>query len=327
LGNRRGAGETASLTLATFACTESRVQLEMVSRSCPVCGAGDRAKVFAQAAFDTQALGNFAFSSRKTPEYMHYRLLECQECDLLYANPLPTREALERAYRDAAFDSGEEAKYASFAYAALLPDITRRLPSLHGALDIGTGDGAFLERLLEQGFQGVVGVEPSAAPVASASPTVRGLIRQGAFSPKDFAPGSKSLVTCFQTMEHVYDPLSLCRDAWSILRPGGALLLVCHNRRAVSARVLGERSPIFDIEHLQLFSPRSLRYALEVSGYRQIRTSTLFNRYPLRYWMKLLPIPPKLKASLMSRLRKSRIGALPVRLPAGNLAAVGYKAS
>jgi len=50
-----------------------------------------------------------------------------------------------------------------------------------GALDVGTGDGAFLGQLLANGFTDVAGVEPSAAPVAMAAPEVRGaLLAQGA---------------------------------------------------------------------------------------------------------------------------------------------------
>ena len=53
------------------------------------------------------------------------------------------------------------------------------------------------------------------------------------------------------------------KEAFRILKPGGAIFLIGHNRRrSLSARLLGRRSPIFDIEHLQLFSPRSLRQLL-----------------------------------------------------------------
>ena len=51
------------------------------------------------------------------------------------------------------------------------------------------------------------------------------------FDADDFPPGSLSLVTCFQTIEHLGDPLKFCKDVARLLRPGGALLLVGHNRR------------------------------------------------------------------------------------------------
>ena len=297
----------------------------MRSRACPVCGSDSHHRVYAEARFDPSALDEFAFASRKLPEYMHYRLNECRRCDSLYANPLPTEETLQRAYVDAAFDSGEEARFASLAYGEFLPRILRRIGDPDGALDIGTGDGAFLEQLERHGFRNLVGVEPSAAPVAQAKPHIRGLIRQTPFRSTDFTPGSFSLVTCFQTLEHVPDPQSLCRQAHTLLRNGGALFVVSHNRRALSARLLGRKSPIFDIEHLQLFSPRSLQYALQRSGFHDIELLPVNNRYPLRYWLKLLPLPAPLKAEVLGRLRASRLGQLPITLAAGNFAAIAYK--
>jgi SAM-dependent methyltransferase len=281
--------------------------------------------VFAEAAFDASRWDAFAFASRKTPEYMHYRLLECGLCDLLYANPLPTRESLEAAYREAAFDSAEEARYASEVYAGFLPAILAKLPRRAAALDIGTGDGVFLEHLVRHGFERVVGVEPSRAPVEAARPSVRGLIQQSPFRASDFEKGTFSLITCFQTMEHVYDPLALCQSALELLHPGGALLLVCHDRRALSARVLGKRSPIFDIEHLQLFSRPSASYALRQAGYGDISTHGVVNRYPISYWTKLLPFPPRVKGAALGVLKKTRLGRVSVALSAGNFAAVGYK--
>ena len=42
-----------------------------------------------------------------------------------------------------------------------------QLPDLRGAVDIGAGDGAFLERLRTAGFEETVGFEPSEAPLAA----------------------------------------------------------------------------------------------------------------------------------------------------------------
>ena len=64
----------------------------MRSRACPVCGSDSHHRVYAEARFDENRLDEFAFASRKVPEYMHYRLNECRRCDSLYANPRPTEE-------------------------------------------------------------------------------------------------------------------------------------------------------------------------------------------------------------------------------------------
>lgn len=299
--------------------------MNMVSRACPLCGSDDQSSVFAPEHFDPAQLGQFAFASRKLPEYMHYRLIVCPNCDLLYSAPIPSLDTLATAYQSADYDSGVEARYASHTYARLLRGILGRLPDRVGALDIGAGDGAFLRELLDLGFSEVTGVEPSEAPIAAAAESIRPLIRRALFRPQDFAKESFRLITCFQTVEHLYDPLQMCRDAHSLLKPGGALFLVFHNRRAMSARLLGLRSPIFDIEHLQLFSRRSARCLLQTAGFKNVRIDSVVNRYPLNYWLKLFPLPAAAKKAARAIAERIGIGRLPLPLPAGNLAAVGFK--
>ena len=299
--------------------------MEMISRTCPLCGSSDSGQVFAEANYELERLDSFAFASRKMPEYMHYRLIDCPICDLLYANPLPCENDLAAGYGEAAYDSGVEAHYAAETYAKTLSTFIDRLPDRHGALDIGTGDGAFLECLLEDGFDGVIGVEPSRAPIAAAREDVRPLIREGIFRGADFAPGNFSLVTCFQTLEHLNDPLEMTRVVGALLKPGGAAFFICHNRRALSARLLGRKSPIFDIEHLQLFSPRSARYLLEQTGFSDVRVMPVVNRYPLRYWFRLLPLPQDVKRSLIAILDRMGVGGWSLSVPVGNIAVVGFK--
>ena len=221
----------------------------MIPRRCPLCRTSERSREYAKEAFDLEHLGEFAYASRKVPEYMHYRLLLCDGCGILYASPIPEDGELISEYQVAAYDSGREAEYAAQTYARLLVPILDRLPNRTRALDIGAGDGAFVKKLLAAGFTDVVGVEPSAAPIQAAEPRVRAFLRQAPFRRKDFEEERFSLITCFQTLEHVADPLQLCLDAYSLLESGGSMFCVVHNRLALSARLLGRRSPIFDIEH------------------------------------------------------------------------------
>jgi SAM-dependent methyltransferase len=297
----------------------------MATRPCPICGSEDESNVYSDAHLDLARLDEFAFASRKIPEYMHYRLIACPACDLLYASPAPNVEALARAYRHAGFDSGEEARYASRTYASYLPAIIRRLPDKDGAIDVGTGDGAFLRELLATGFTGVAGVEPSAAPIAAAHADIRELIRHDIFRPELFEPGRYSLITCFQTMEHVHDPIELVLGAYSLLKKGGAAFFIGHNRRDLVNRLLGRKSPILDIEHLQLFSPKSARALFERAGFLNVEVHQIVNCYPLQYWTKLLPLPKSIKVGCLAALKRTGIGRLPLPMAVGNIAVIGYK--
>jgi len=295
------------------------------SRNCPICGSLDETHVFCEANIDVAKLDKFAFASRKLPEYMYHRLILCPRCDLAYASPLPHVDTFASAYESADFDSSEEAQWAARTYGTYTRKVVSGMRDRQGAIDIGTGDGVFLDELLALRFDGVVGIEPSAAPIRAARPHIKPLIRQALFSASAFPPSSVALITCFQTIEHVYDPLVLCKDAYGLLKEGGALLLIGHNRRSVSASLLKTRSPIYDIQHLQLFSEVSFRHLLMSAGFKRIRVFPILNRYPLHYLIKLSPFKPSHKIALIKLLKRLGIGYIPVILPLGNLGAVGYK--
>ena len=196
---------------------------EVLRPTCPGCGAKGPFTLFAEAHLHLQRLTAAAYASRKIPEYMHHRLVTCGECDLLFANPVPSIGQLQKAYGDATFDSSEEARWASRTYACLIDEILPYLPSRDGVLDIGTGEGSLLEEFLARGMTRVSGVEPSAAPIAAARPTVRSLIRHGIFETKQYQPQSFVLITCLQTLEHVAEPLDLVKGVHRLLVTGGNL--------------------------------------------------------------------------------------------------------
>jgi SAM-dependent methyltransferase len=288
------------------------------ARACPLCGSREEAAVL-DASVDASRFGSLSFASRKPPELMHWRLVTCARCGLLYANPAPDEEALVRAYREAGFDASGESAYAARTYAGIVERLLPGLPDRRGALDVGAGDGAFLARLLELGFSDVVGLEPSAAAREGAPTALMELIREKPFRPGVFDSGRFALVACLQTIEHLPDPLAAAREAKRLLREGGAFVVACHDRSAWSARLLGRRSPIYDVEHLQLFDRQTVRALLERAGFARIEVHAFVNRYPLRYWLRLASVPPGLVRTL------GRVAALPVSVPVGNLWAVGYR--
>lgn len=136
---------------------------------------------------------------------------------------------------------------------------------------------------------------------------------------------SLSLVTCLQAIEHVADPAVLVRDAARLLKPGGILTLVCHDRRAPVNRLLGLHSPIIDLEHQQLFSPASVTRLVRGAGLEDVGHRTIRNRYPLRYWVRLAPMPRRAGELAEKVLVRTRAADRTLSLPVGNLLAWGRR--
>lgn len=304
--------------------TSQPANLRFRDRCCSIC-AQPASTVWMPAKVDFSALDGFAFASRKLPEYMHFALALCTSCDLVFANHVPDDEWFQQSYTEADFDATDESSYAATTYGK---ELNKRLSKISGrarALDIGAGDGAFVAELLKAGFQQVVGVEPSKEPVKRAPEHLRPMLVNDFFRAEDFEPQSFDLITCFQTLEHVEQPNELFQAAHRLLKPGGALMTVAHNFRAPLARAMGAKSPIYDIEHLQLFSPQSLNKAYAHNGYTEIEVSSIANAYPISYWLKLFPMPQGLKRSLLNRITGTAIGKSMLSARVGNILGFGIK--
>jgi hypothetical protein len=87
--------------------------------------------------------------------------------------------------------------------------------------------------------------------------------------------------------------------------------------------LLGRRSPIIDIEHLQLFSPNNLTFLLEKANFKQIAVESFRNSYPLRYWLRLAPLPMKQK--VLALADAAGIGGLSVSANVGNILTTAWK--
>jgi len=297
-----------------------------MARPCPLCGAGaDKAEPFLTDTRDESRVSASSFASRKVPEYMSHAMVRCRDCDLAYVDRPPSVSSLAASYHAADYDSAEEAEDAADAYAKAVKPVLELLKGREAALEIGTGTGAFLERLGDAGFRQLIGIEPSSAAIAAAPAQRRSWIREGIFEEADFPPESFDLICCFMTLEHVQDPGALVAAAHRLLRPGGVFVGVTHDRRGWLNRMLGRRSPIVDIEHMQLFSATSARRLLEQHRYSAVDGASFHNSYRPSYWLRLVPMPDRLKTMLTRRLQGSVFDRRRLSFNVGNYMSWGFK--
>lgn len=295
-----------------------------LKRFCPVCGSA-RCAPFAEKSFDKERLGILSFASRKPPELMCLELVRCLDCDLVYApEPLPESE-LATLYGAAGYDSSEEGNLAAQTYGrALLPYLSN-LQERSCACEVGAGNGSFLPWLVNQGFAEVIGIEPSTSAIEAATPACQLLLHEGMFDKKKLAGKKLSLICSFMTLEHLRDPGEFAVQAFELLEPGGLLAVVVHDWKAWPNKLLGLRSPIIDIEHMQLFCRKALRTMLYQKGFENISLKSIKNSYALRYWLRLLPLPSFLQHGARSFLDVLGLSERIVGLNVGNLLGIGFK--
>jgi SAM-dependent methyltransferase len=299
--------------------------VELRNTRCAICGTeGNTAELY-PANFDLQALNPAVFSARRLPDRVHYRLMKCKTCGLVRSDPIADPALLAQLYHESTFTYKDEVADLKRTYGRYLAKLDEYAARKDTLLEIGCGNGFFLQQALAQGYRSVRGVEPSRAAVSQAAPEVRDSIVCDLMRLGLFAPGEFDVICLFQVFDHVPDPGTLLDACFAALRPGGLVLSINHNITAVSARLLGKRSPIVDIEHTYLYSPATMARIFGAHGFGIRGAGSVRNQYALRYLVRLLPLPAGPKRAALDWLQRHAIGGVRLWVPLGNLYLVAQK--
>jgi SAM-dependent methyltransferase len=289
------------------------------STECAICGTLGNARELYPKRLTAAAFRASTFSARRLPDRLHYRMVKCLTCGLVRADPVAEPELLARLYGESEFSYADEIPNLRRTYRRYLAELETYGAVKGDLLEVGCGNGFFLETALEVGYATVRGVEPSAASVALAAPQIRPYIVPDIIRPGLFGAAEFDVLCMFQVFDHVPNPRELLAECWRVLRPGGFILCLNHNVDALSARVLKERSPIVDVEHTYLYSRRTIATIFAQRGFSVRRVDSALNTYGLRHLAWLAPLPPALKRALLAVSELSPIRTLSLPLPLGNL--------
>ncbi len=288
---------------------------------CPLCGSHKASdyKVLFPANF-RMAMVPKLFSARRLPDKIHYQLVKCQKDGMVRSNPILDTRTLDKLYKFSAFTYQKEVENLVITYMNALRPALKKIKKNDRILEIGCGSGFMLAALHKEGFSRVYGAEPSKEAVSKADKEIGKKIVNKPFTAKLFKPSSFDFIFFLQTLDHIPDPNKFLSECRKILKPGGYILSFHHNVESFSARLLGERSPIFDIEHTHLYSFATTQAIFTKEKMNVVRIYSPLNTLSIAHFMWLLPIPPKLK-------QFSTILRLSFTIPLGNICIIARKAA
>lgn len=142
-------------------------------------------------------------------------------------------------------------------------------------VDVGGGNGLFLESLdsTGAGFEKYINVEPSKE---GANLTLeRGFDVFNGFI-EDFNSDLKvDLITAFELIEHLFDPMTFLNKISSLLSNDGVLILTTPNIEGFDLLLLGSKSDnVSAPNHLNYFNPQSTKILLEKCGFEILHIET-----------------------------------------------------
>lgn len=145
-------------------------------------------------------------------------------------------------------------------------------------LDVGFGDGSFLELAQSAGWR-VAGAD--ADPVAVEAALKRGLsVRLGFIDAFADMPASFDVITLSHVIEHVHDPKRLTTQVYGLLKPGGIVWIDTPNIDSYGHRRFGRHwRGLEPPRHLVIFNWKALESVLRAEGFSDLRRLTRHDVY------------------------------------------------
>lgn len=298
----------------------------MIPLQCAICGNKQHLRERYPANYSTKKITAKIFSARRTPDKMHFRFMECNNCGLVFSTPILPPKDLQKLYSNSTFDYSSESSYLKYTYGKYLEKAlgSTSRKKLH-LLDIGCGNGFFLEEAAARGVGHVFGIEPGKPSVDKAPKWLKKNIKTGFFTAASYKANTFDIVCCFQTLDHIVDPNTFLKSIYKVLKKDGKALCILHDTEGLSVKVLGEKSPIFDIEHMYLFNKKNLAQIFTNNKFKVVDVFSVENTYPLSYWSRMLPLSSSIKQSLTNVFSKAPQLDISVTVRAGNMGIIVQK--
>ncbi len=249
---------------------------------CPLCGSKSKDVLTVQKFKDD-------YLDMINPSYQDSirEIVKCNDCDFIYRSPALDSNDLEvlyKKFRDMSIRDETPDEY--FNRITSLPNpesenyqkilwinnyIPKFLPSTGSVLDVGCGGGVFLNTFKKTFCDwNLFGVEPTnifaeLAKRRTSANVINGNYQSGLFGEKF------DLLTCNQVLEHVIDPISFLKELKKDLKPSGVLYLEVPD--VSDFETLPPDHDRFHMQHLSIFSKKTLQYACSNAGYSVIKST------------------------------------------------------
>jgi SAM-dependent methyltransferase len=212
------------------------------------------------------------------------------ECGLIWINPRPIESDLHIAYetyfthaepgenssstlRDTLYAAYCAANYPLWALSGIAKEKVRRREmflneSTPGKLlDVGCGDGTFLNLMRGKGWQ-VDGIDFDPKAIQTAQKKYGLTLRHGDLQAANLPAESFDTVTMSHVVEHLTHPVELLTEIRRLLKPGGQLVMTTPNTSSLGHQKFG--SSWFGIDpprHLHLFNQSNLSEVASRAGF------------------------------------------------------------
>lgn len=222
--------------------------------------------------------------------------VRCSRCAAVTLTPPPSPAELSAAYSDIYYGESETKFWGPTEQvidqfrARRAQSASRWLKAGDRVLDIGCGNGRFLNYLQRFGKYDLNGVElpGKAADRAKKIPNLK--IKEGVFQPNDFPEASLKLVTMFHVFEHLPNPRETLTAIRQSIASNGRLIVSFPNIESWQAKLFrGHWLHLDPPRHLALYGTKSFTRLAKEAGFDVIDKRFLsFEQNPFGFIQSVL---------------------------------------
>ncbi len=264
--------------------------VEMIA--CNLCGSKEYSIVYKGIPTEGNEENRYKSSGN---EVGNDQVVKCKKCHLIYVNPRLKPSLIFKGYSEGSDETFiSQAPYRvntfkrclKFVHKSLPKEMLKRLGTKQKPriLDVGTAGGSFLKAAKDEGWD-VLGVEPNKWLCDWAKKNYKVDVRQGDVFTQNFPAKSFDVVTLWDVLEHVPDPMKVLQECNRILRPGGFLVVNYPDIGSSIAKLMRRKWVFILTVHLFYFTPTTVRRMLDVAGFDTLKMKPHFQSLGLGYLM------------------------------------------
>ena len=219
---------------------------------------------------------------REAPDRLHgkverYTLVRCPNCSLVWLSHPPPPDQMHLHYTEAYDKLISAAGQDSPSRWGFRLDAIARYKRGGAILDMGCSSGSFLELMRNDSWH-LYGIEMSADVARKAEARSGGKVFVGHILEATFPPATFDVITCFDVLEHLYEPRRVMARVSEWLKPGGIFYVLVPNIDSAEGRVFGSYWHGLELpRHLFHYSPASLRFLARTAGLTEVSLETRRN--------------------------------------------------
>jgi 2-polyprenyl-3-methyl-5-hydroxy-6-metoxy-1,4-benzoquinol methylase len=249
-------------------------------RNCPACGQNDFEVLFESnmEPDDFNVLFDYSMEAHDSQEGVEGYLVpgnewgrhvRCKNCHLIYMNPMEKVSKTNEYYYKAKNTHAPTIRECYLRTAKSQVRLIQKYASGTNLLDIGCAQGFFLFSASKAGYT-TRGIEISQDAAAYAIKEFGLDVEAKPFEELRFPESSFDVVTLWQVLEHVPYPLTVLKEVYRILKPGGLVVASTPNIESIPAKIL--RKKWWDIKrlHINQFTTKTLADILHNAGFKKM---------------------------------------------------------